>query len=104
MIVRAYRVEVIDYEDLTLLDTDMVAVVRCLLDGVAIEPLAVRCDDFGDLSVCANVVVPLGNCVTVDLAEHFGGARLLSLRRRAREHVLQAVLDRVLEEPWKAFA
>lgn len=99
MILRIYRVEVMDLESLAFPETDIVTVVRCRVDGALIEPLAVRLDQHGELTVCANVCVPIADGITVDLGEHFGGARFLSLPRPARERVIQTVLSHVIGEP-----
>lgn len=93
MICRTYCVEIVGCTDVSIPDTDIFAVVRCRLDGADIEVLAVRCDVHGEVTVCANATVPIGGGFTVDLREHFGGARLLSLPRAAREQVVRTVLS-----------
>lgn len=98
MIVRSYRVEVSDLEDLAFPETDIVTVVRVRVDGAVVEPLAVRLDEHGQLTVCANVTVPVGDGVTVDLAEHFGGIAFLSLPDPARRAVIDTVLNRMCGE------
>lgn len=95
MICRTYRVEVIDYADLTFPDTDIVAVVRCRLDGEDLEVLVVRCDAHGETTVCANVELSLDGAKPVSLADHFGGVRILSLSVPARGRVVEAVFARV---------
>lgn len=96
MICRTYCVEVTEYADLTFPGTDIVAVVRCRLDGEDLEILVVRCDAHGEVTVCANVELPVDGAQPVSLADHFGGVRILRLPVPARARVVEAVFARVV--------